>query len=167
MINGDLQQPARRPQQTTPDVREPAVLGRIDISAEVEQVKTARRWLRGLLGEDHPAAFWVELLGCELVTNAVLHSDSARPDEDGRPGTVSIAAWSIGKGIRVEVTDAGSTCRAPVPVDAGVHATSGRGLAMLHDLTDGRCGTWSDAKGRTVWFLLDTDSTALADGDGS
>jgi anti-sigma regulatory factor (Ser/Thr protein kinase) len=133
----------------------------------VEQVRTARHWLRGLLGEGHPAAFWVELLGCELVTNAVLYSDSARPDEDGRPGTVSIAAWSVGTGIRVEVTDAGSTCRAPVPVDAGVHATSGRGLAMLRDLTDGRCGTWTDARGRTVWFRLDADSTALADGDGA
>jgi anti-sigma regulatory factor (Ser/Thr protein kinase) len=140
------------------DMRPAIVLGTMDIPAEAGRVKAARHWLRDLLGEDHPAVFEVELLGSELITNSILHSDSARLDDHGRPGTVSIVVLALAHAIRVEVTDAGSARGTPHVVDAGTDALNGRGLHLLQEITGGRCGTWADQASRTVWFQLDHPS---------
>jgi anti-sigma regulatory factor (Ser/Thr protein kinase) len=142
------------------------VLGTIDVPAEAGRVRAARHWLRDLLGNDHPAIFEVELLGSELISNAVLHSDSARLDDHGRPGIVSIAVLAIGQSIRVEVTDAGSARNAPRLVDAGAEATSGRGLRLVQEVTGGRYGTRTHGTSRTVWFELDR-APAVTNGDHS
>lgn len=144
-----------------------AVLGTIDIPAETSQVRTARHWLRGLLGEDHPVAFEVELLGCELVTNSILHSDSAKPDDHGRPGTVSITVLALDQdAIRVEVTDAGSARNTPWSANLGTYATGGRGLHLLREITGGRCGTRTDEASRTVWFQLGPHSASTITPNG-
>lgn len=132
----------------------PTVLGTIEIAAEACRVRAARHWLRELLGEDHPAVFEIELLGSELITNSILHSDSGRLDDHGRPGTVSIVVHALGPAVRVEVTDAGSARDAPHMVDIGPDALNGRGLHLLRDITGGRCGMWTHEAGRTVWFQL-------------
>ncbi|GAA2069766.1 ATP-binding protein [Actinomadura alba] len=130
------------------------VLGTIDVPAEACRVAAARHWLRDLLGTDHPAVFEVELLGSELITNAVLHSDSARLDDHGRPGIISIVVLAVGHSIRVEVTDSASACDAPHVVDAGTDAISGRGLRLVREVTGGRYGTHAHGRNRTVWFEL-------------
>ncbi|MBC6459205.1 ATP-binding protein [Actinomadura sp. HBU206391] len=125
-------------------------LGAIDIPAEARRVSAVRHWLRDLLGEEHPVAFEIELLGSELFTNAVLHSDSARLDDQGRPGIVSVVVLAVGPAIRVEVTDAGSARSAPHVVNADADAVSGRGLLLARELTGGRCGTHTRGTRRTV-----------------
>jgi anti-sigma regulatory factor (Ser/Thr protein kinase) len=141
------------------------VLGSIDVPAEPGRVRAARHWLRDLLGKDHPAVFEVELLGSELITNAVLHSDSARLDDHGRPGIVSIVVLAVGQAIRVEVTDAGSARNAPHLVDAAADAISGRGLRLVQEITGGRCGTRTNGTSRTVWFELDGPPAVTSIGD--
>ncbi|GAA2087671.1 ATP-binding protein [Actinomadura alba] len=133
----------------------PIVLGSIDFPAEAHQVRTARHWLRELLGKNHPAVSEVELLGSELITNSILHSDSARLDECGRPGFVSVTVLSTSQTIRVEVTDAGSASSIPRLVDGGPDAVSGRGLRLLREITGGRYGMRTHEAGRTMWFELD------------
>lgn len=141
------------------------VLGTIEIPAEPGQVRTARHWLRGLIGTDHPAAFEVELLGCELITNSILHSDSGSLDDTGSPGTVSIIVLALDHAIRVEVTDAGSEHSTPHVVDTATYATSGRGLHLLHEITGGQCGTRTDETGRTTWFQLNHHPAITPNGD--
>jgi anti-sigma regulatory factor (Ser/Thr protein kinase) len=143
----------------------PTVLGATDLPAEPHQVKNARHWLRDLLGKDHPVVFEVELLGCELITNAILHSDSAGLNGRGRPGNVSILVLALDQAIRVEVSDAGSARNTPHLVDAGTDAISGRGLRLLREMTDGQCGTWIDGARRIVWFELDHTEAVTPGGD--
>lgn len=157
--------PARRPPTAT--VLATTVLATIEITAEASRVKTVRRWIRGLLGQDHPVAFEAELLGCELVTNSIRHSDSARRDRYGHPGTVSITALATPEGIQLEVTDAGSACNTPRLVDAGPDAVSGRGLRMVYEIAGGRCGCRSGEAERTVWFRLGLTPADHANGGHS
>jgi anti-sigma regulatory factor (Ser/Thr protein kinase) len=140
------------------------VLGSIDVPAEACRVAAARHWLRDLLGTDHPAVFEVELLGSELITNAVLHSDSARIDDHGQPGIISIVALAVGHYIRVEVTDSESAREAPHVIDADTDAISGRGLRLVQEITGGRYGTHTHGGNRTVWFELDS-TPAVPNGD--
>jgi anti-sigma regulatory factor (Ser/Thr protein kinase) len=142
-----------------------AVLGAVVVSAEVSQVRVVRRWLRGVLGGGHPACYEAELLGSELVTNSIVHSDSGLSGEDGEPGVVSVVVLAVDRAVRIEVTDAGSATSIPRMADPGVCATSGRGLRMVHDLTGGRCGTRADDVGRTVWFELPHPSASVPNGD--
>jgi anti-sigma regulatory factor (Ser/Thr protein kinase) len=141
------------------------VLGTMDIPAEAGQVKTARHWLRDLLGADHPAVFEAELLGSELITNSILHSDSASLDDHGRPGTVSIVVLALDHAIRVEVTDAGSARKTPRLIDTGAEAVNGRGLHLLQELTHGECGAWRHESSRTVWFQLHHTGTVPGHGN--
>ena len=96
----------------------------------------------------------IVLLGCELITNAIRHSDSARLGEDGRPGRVTIVVLETGDLPRVEVIAAGSAHRAPRMVDHAPESTSGRGLRIVDELTGRRWGTHVDDSGQTVWFAV-------------
>ncbi|MEW2352194.1 ATP-binding protein [Spirillospora sp. NPDC029432] len=121
------------------------LLGTVVVPGEECQVRVVRRWLRGVLGDGHPACHDAELLGSELVTNAILHADA---------GPVSVAVLAVDGVIRVEVTDAGAGVSAPQVVEAGGCATSGRGLRMVHVLSGGRWGSRNGDGRRTVWFEL-------------
>ncbi|SEG70105.1 Histidine kinase-like ATPase domain-containing protein [Thermomonospora echinospora] len=142
-----------------------AVLGSMAIVAEASQVRVVRRWLRGLLGAEHPACYDSELLGSELVTNAIEHSDSGQFGPGGTPGTVHITVLALDGAVRVEVTDAGSATSVPQIADPATYATSGRGLRMVRDLTGGRCGTHTHEGGRTVWFELPHPPALTPNGD--
>jgi len=91
----------------------------------------------------------IVLLGCELITNAIRHSDSARLG-----GTVTVAVVEVAGMIRVEVTDAGSATNVPRMVDHAPESTSGRGLRIVDELTGRRWGTHVDDSGQTVWFAV-------------
>lgn len=92
-----------------------------------------RRWeCEGLLDT-------VSLLVSELVTNSVVHANSA-PDV-----SVQLKADTV----RIEVTDQGRDL--PEVEDAGDDATSGRGLAMVEVLASA-WGVDATPEGKTVWF---------------
>ena len=111
------------------------------------QVARARAFVARTLGPEHPGTEVAVLLTSELVTNAVLHSDSG---EGGGPVTVVVAR--LGGWLRVEVSDAGSACSAPV-VKKDVCASSGHGLFLVDALAE----DWGYTRGErrtTVWFSL-------------
>ncbi len=83
----------------------------------------------------------------ELVTNAVLHSNSSRPG-----GTVMITVLQSAGGVRIEVADSGSELTAPA-VRAEVFTADGHGLFLVQSLAD-QWGYLRDESGTTVWFWL-------------
>jgi anti-sigma regulatory factor (Ser/Thr protein kinase) len=133
----------------------PLILGTRMIPAAPENVSPARHWLSGLLAAEYAEiADDVVLLACELVTNAIRHSDSAEPDADGRPGSVALTVLDVGDAVRVEVIDAGSGSSVPRVVEEDPDALNGRGLSMVHVLCEGRWGHYTDRDGRTAWFEI-------------
>ncbi|MBB2911602.1 anti-sigma regulatory factor (Ser/Thr protein kinase) [Streptosporangium becharense] len=105
----------------------------------------ARRRVRELLGEGHPASDDVILLVSEVVTNSVVHSCS------GGGGRVAMTVAVEPDAVFVEVSDAGSGASAPhVRIDP--EAESGRGMFLV-DLIARRWGVLDDSRGsRTLWF---------------
>jgi anti-sigma regulatory factor (Ser/Thr protein kinase) len=87
------------------------------------------------------------LLASEIVTNAVLHSNSRRPG-----GTVTITVVLVGAGTRIEVTDQGSDLSAPVVKGDGC-VSGGHGLSLVQTLAE-QWGYVRDELGTTVWFSL-------------
>ncbi|WP_283134198.1 ATP-binding protein [Rhizohabitans arisaemae] len=110
---------------------------------------SARAYARDLLADAVPATTLhdVTLAVSELVTNAVVHSDSGLPG-----GSVTVVV-TLGAAIRVEVTDAGCAGHRPeIARDVEPDATSGRGLRLVQALS-ARWGVFPvDSAGpRTVW----------------
>ncbi|HMC42897.1 MAG TPA: response regulator, partial [Acidimicrobiales bacterium] len=81
----------------------------------------------------------VQLLLTELVTNSVVH---ARSDVD-------VAVLLGPRNIRVEVADSNPVL--PEPRDVDETSTSGRGLALVRDLSE-RWGAEARAQGKVIWF---------------
>ncbi|GAB2588689.1 ATP-binding protein [Streptomyces capparidis] len=118
---------------------------------DLKAVSDARRMLREALHLWGAAdvADTAELLASELITNALVHT--------GRDAL--LVAELTGRAdraprrLRVEVHD-GDPHR-PLPRRSGPGALSGRGLLLVHDLSDSwgvrPCGT-----GKAVWFELRT-----------
>lgn len=112
-----------------------------------KNVARARAFVAQVLGQDHPCAEVAVLLCSELVTNAVLHSDSRRPG-----GTVTIAVADLTDSVQVKVIDEGSASSIPV-VKADALAADGHGLFLVENLAD-QWGYESDDAGTAVWFRL-------------
>ena len=99
----------------------------VTIPAVPRQVRVARAFVAGVLGECHPHVDVALLLASELVSNSVMHSGSAVP---GGLVTVTVAAGA--EGVRVEVTD-----------------RSGDGVPVLQPAAGARqsaaggCGSWT------------------------
>jgi anti-sigma regulatory factor (Ser/Thr protein kinase) len=124
-----------------------AVIGSLTIPGHPEHVSEARSFVVKTLGEDEPATEVAVLLASEVVTNAVLHTNSRLPG-----GTVSIAIFEIGGGVRIEVSDDGSRASAPVVKGDGC-ARGGHGLFLVQSLAN-EWGYTRDELGTTVWFSL-------------
>lgn len=106
-------------------------------------VPSARRFVRGILGNS-PRGDDMELIACELISNAILHSPSG---EDGGEFTVTVRT---GNGwARVEVFDTGTGEWHP-PDGEDLDAEYGRGLAIIAALAD-KLGHDVTATGQTVW----------------
>ncbi|MEU6817985.1 ATP-binding protein [Streptomyces sp. NPDC046860] len=119
-------------------------LARADLAA----VPEARRELRALLrhwGRPDRSDI-AELLTCELVTNALVHTDD---------DAVLIAVLTP-RALRVEVRDfvaRGPRVRAPEPDQD----TNGRGLLLVQSLADA-WGIRAHDVGKSVWFELGAEA---------
>lgn len=140
-----------------PGMRQRAsILGSLTIPGRGEEVSKARAFIARTLSArpqgqaiDSDAA---TLLTSELVTNAILHTESGAPG-----GTVTIVVVSVPDGVLIEVTDDGS---AGSPVVKGeLLATDGHGLFLVQQLT-AQWGYLRDSAGTTVWFHLAVDQDA-------
>lgn len=125
-----------------------AVLGSLVIPGRPEHVSEARAFVAKVLGDQSPIIDVAVLLTSEIVTNAVMHSNSCCAG-----GTVRLIMIEIGDGIRVEVTDDGSDLSAPV-VKGDIYASDGHGLFLVQSLAH-QWGYVRDEAGTTVWFWLD------------
>jgi anti-sigma regulatory factor (Ser/Thr protein kinase) len=147
-----MDRPARGRQQRSDSGIQAAILGAVTVPGEPEQVSRARGFVARTLTEaglprvDSDAA---TLLTSELVTNAVLHTDSGKPG-----GMVSVVVLGLPDGVLVEVTDGGSAS-APV-VKADALAGEGQGLYLVQQMAS-QWGYRRDLAGTTVWFHLVTE----------
>lgn len=112
----------------------------------------ARRFVDDVLVQAgaEPFAYTATLLVSELVANAILHT--------GTSPEVVVAL--DGHRARVEVHD--SSRQLPVRKHYSTMSGTGRGLMMVARMaTD--WGAETTASGKSVWFVLDTDSTPTFD----
>ena len=138
---------ADRPQATKPTASVPVIVGSLTIAGRTRNVAEARSFVGRTLGGRHPCADEAVLLCSELVTNAVLHSESGQPG-----GTVTVVVLALPDAVRVEVVDNGSVRNTPV-VKAEVFEPDGHGLFLVEQLAD-NWGYTRDTVGTTVWFRL-------------
>lgn len=117
-----------------------------------ESVPAARRFVADVLADVPPETVGtVALAVSELVTNVLVHTDSAFELTVDRPAG--------GERIRVEVADGGAgrpTVQSPGPLD--LH---GRGLRIIEAFAS-RWGTEEhpDTRRKTVWFELGSRPSA-------
>jgi anti-sigma regulatory factor (Ser/Thr protein kinase) len=135
------------PQAPAPTASVPVIVGSMTIAGQTKNVAEARAFVGRTLGEAHPCADEAVLLCSELVTNAVLHSESGQPG-----GTVTVVVLAFAGAVRVEVVDNGSVRSTPV-VKAEVFEPDGHGLFLVEQLAD-NWGYTRDSVGTTVWFRL-------------
>ncbi|WP_214416488.1 ATP-binding protein [Sphaerisporangium fuscum] len=119
--------------------------GVIDLVGSPESVARAREFIRRKLREDHPAFDDVTLLTSEVVTNAVVHSDSRCG------GKVIVALADCHDFIHVDVVDAGAETTPCVRQED--FTEGGRGLMLVETLSSA-WGTYDHHRGRTVWFQV-------------
>jgi anti-sigma regulatory factor (Ser/Thr protein kinase) len=124
-----------------------AVLASLTIPGRPDQVSAARAFVRKVVDAASPVRDTAVLLTSEIVTNAVMHSDSRRAG-----GSVTVLMIEISGGLRVEVADDGSDLSAPV-VRGDVYASDGHGLYLVQAMAD-QWGYVRDETGTTVWFWL-------------
>ncbi len=135
------------PQATAAPAPAPDIVGSLTIAGQTRNVAEARSFVARTLGAAHPCADVAVLLCSELVTNAVLHSESGQPG-----GTVTVVVLSLAGSVRVEVVDNGSVRSTPV-VKAEVFEPDGHGLFLVEQLAE-NWGYTRDLVGTTVWFRL-------------
>ncbi len=135
------------PQATAAAAPAPVIVGSLTTAGRTKNVSEARAFVARTLGPAHPCADVAVLLCSELVTNAVLHSESGRPG-----GTVTVVVLGLPGAVRVEVVDNGSARSTPV-VKAEAYEPHGHGLFLVEQLAD-IWGYTRDEMGTTVWFRL-------------
>ena len=144
-------EPARRDEPARPATRPvQAPLLRV-LPGTPESAGAARSMTRQLLGEGHPAAETVQLVVSELVTNAIVHSNSGAPG-----GTVTVALCPGRSGILVQVRDDGGPsepCLCGVAAEEGAGAEHGYGLLLVDALAE-TWGTISSPDGRITWCRI-------------
>jgi anti-sigma regulatory factor (Ser/Thr protein kinase) len=121
------------------------LLGEIRLPLRPESAAAARRFLMAVSAAwgIPAAADTVELLGCELVTNAVRHAVAM-------PGsTLRLVTVRDGHRLRVKVHD--PSAESPRPGVPALDDTSGRGLVLVEALS-ADAGWHPTAHGKAVWF---------------
>jgi anti-sigma regulatory factor (Ser/Thr protein kinase) len=141
--------PAGSHQRRSDSTSRASILGSVTVPGQPEQVSRVRKFVARTLavagqpGIDSDAA---TLLTSELVTNALLHTDSGRPG-----GGVTVVIRGLPDGILVEVVDDGSAGTPVVKGDA--LAGEGQGLYLVQQMA-AEWGYLRDKAGTTVWFYL-------------
>ncbi|GII64408.1 hypothetical protein Skr01_44930 [Sphaerisporangium krabiense] len=125
------------------------LLGVTELIGTPESASRARAYVREKLGADHPALDDVTLLVSEVVTNAVVHSDSRNG------GRITLALADFHGFIRVDVVDAGGGAIRRAHDDP--FAERGRGLLLLETLAH-RWNVHKTSTERTVWFDVTYES---------
>jgi anti-sigma regulatory factor (Ser/Thr protein kinase) len=125
-----------------------SILGSVTVAGEPEQVSLVRKFVARTLAAGLPVidSDAATLLTSELVTNALLHTDSGRPG-----GSVTVVIRGLPGGILVEVVDDGSAGTPVVKDDA--LAGEGQGLYLVQQMA-AQWGYLRDNAGTTVWFYL-------------
>lgn len=122
----------------------------VDLERAPDSAAEARRAVEEV--SDHLSRRRVEdaqLLVSELVTNAIRHAGL------GEEETISLVVEASERGMRVEVSDAGSGFELTEPAPDPARP-SGWGLFLVRELSD-RWGVERDARTR-VWFELDGEA---------
>ena len=106
----------------------------------------ARRFLqRALAGRSARLREVGVLLGSELVTNALLYA----------PGTIEVRVdLDLAEAERVRVTVHDQNPELVAPRRVGIEATSGRGLALVEELSEAWGVEIIPDDGKEVWFEL-------------
>ena len=107
----------------------------------------ARRLAHEILGDADPALETVMLVASELVTNAIVHSQSGAPG-----GTVTLALCPGPAGVLVQVCDGGGSSE-PRLAAADEEAEHGYGLRLVDALADS-WGTIASPEGRVTWCRI-------------
>ncbi|HEY7485870.1 MAG TPA: ATP-binding protein [Streptosporangiaceae bacterium] len=108
-------------------------------------MRHVRRWLRDLVGADHPAYHDAAVCISELLTNALRHTDS------GRGGQMRVQVALADGALWGEVADDG--CAATVPHVRDDPGESGRGLRIVDAYADA-WGVERRGSGHAVWFSI-------------
>jgi anti-sigma regulatory factor (Ser/Thr protein kinase) len=119
----------------------------LSIDGVPKNVAQARAFVAETVGADHPCRDVAVLLCSELVTNAVLHSNSCQAG-----GKVTVVVTDLTASVQVKVIDEGSASSIPV-VKAEVYVAEGHGLFLVENLAE-EWGYESDHGGTTVWFRV-------------
>lgn len=124
---------------------------RREFAGTPEQVRHARDFVSRALGE-YEIADEAVLMVSELVTNAILHTESSYG-----LGTFTVVVYAGEDRVRVEVEDAGSRMVPEVLPDEERDEFGGRGLSIVDQLSS-RWGhyTLGSGRSRVVWFELDS-----------
>lgn len=132
-------------------------VGRRDFPGVARSAGAARKWVLELLN-GHMVAETLEtaeLLVSEVVTNAILHSDSAGPG-----GIITVRVGVGGNLVHIEVADDGSATSVPAIRTTGDDSLSGRGLSWVDRLAIAWGTDHDDQVGGMVWFRLPCDGSA-------
>ena len=113
-----------------------------------ESAGLARALAREVLGDGHPQLETVLLVVSELVTNAIMHSQSGAGG-----GTVLLALCPGPAGVLVQVRDNGGPWRPLELVKPGMAAEHGYGLLLIDALADS-WGTLASTQGRVTWCRI-------------
>lgn len=134
------------------------ILGQRDFYGIAQSAGAARRWVVRLLTAhaSDETLETIELLVGEVVANAVVHSDSGKPD-----GLVTVFVGLGGGLIHIEVIDDGSGENTPVMRTADDDSLSGRGLSWVDLLACAWGSEQDDRSGGVVWFRLPDDGQAI------
>ncbi len=129
------------------------VAGRRDFPGVARSAGAARKWVVKLLdGQvDAETLETAELLVSKVVTNAILHSDSAGPD-----GLITVWVGLGGDLVHIEVIDDGSATNVPALRTIDNDSLSGRGLNWVDQLAVTWGADHAEAGGK-VWFQLSYD----------
>lgn len=148
MMSGGPVNPTALPELPAPSLprrRRPSMPVIRVLPGTPEAAGLARSLAREVLGDGHPATETVLLVVSELVTNAVLHSQSGAPG-----GTVLVVLCPSPAGVLVQVRDNGGPSRLLTLVSPDLPAEHGYGLLLVDALSDS-WGTVASTQGRVTW----------------
>ncbi|MEU4403174.1 ATP-binding protein [Streptosporangium sp. NPDC023963] len=133
------------------------VAGRRDFPGVARSAGAARKWVVELLCGQMAAETLetAELLVSEVVTNAILHSDSG-----GSGGLIMVRVGLSGDLVHIEVVDDGSVTSVPAIRTTDDDSLSGRGLSWVDRLAVIWGADRDDEAGGVVWFRLPRDGSA-------
>ena len=132
---------------------------RLTVPGRAAQVPRVRAFIAGTLAAHGLRGETACLLGTELVTNSIRHSDSGLPG-----GTITVTVRTPPGEVRVEVTDNGGVSVPELREGADPCAEDGRGLLLVAALS-ARWGFRRARRELMTWFQISAEPDRLASRD--